>query len=179
MNKKLTFLILFLILLPATSYITLINLNKILAYKVENLIKVPTYIQSVSINKDYIEIKEIILNNLPDSVLPTALKIENMIIDAPITTYLSDEIKLSSIICKDFFVGLEFESKGSSQGNWSILMDNINQSAPSDNSSKKSVFAILANALTTRTKSLQKGSSFNASASVMSKSFSSVLGTYT
>ena len=104
------------------------------------MIKVPTYIQSVSINKDSIEIKEIILKNLPDSVLPTALKIENMIIEAPITTYLSDEIKLSSIICKDFFVGLEFESKGSSQGNWSILMENINHSAPSVHSFKKSVF---------------------------------------
>ncbi len=87
--------------------------------------KVPVSIEDISIGFSSIEIDDLVVANVPDGKLPKALSVDQIRAEAPITTYLGDDIVIEEISLDDIYLGLEFESPSSAKGNWTELMKNL------------------------------------------------------
>ncbi|GAB5411756.1 MAG: hypothetical protein ChlgKO_08700 [Chlamydiales bacterium] len=88
---------------------------------------------------DRINVRRFYMGNPPGRVLSKALTIQKAEIDAPLSRYLDDNIVIDKVDAKNIYIGVEFDKKGSANGNWTTIMSNIKQNASNDSGEKKSV----------------------------------------
>ena len=90
--------------------------------------EVPVSIGSIHLLSPGVAVKRIQVGNPPNSILPYALQVATLQVNTPLTRFFDDRIVIDLMTLNDVYLGLEFESQGSTNGNWSTIMRNLKQS---------------------------------------------------
>lgn len=99
-----------------------------ISHKLSDSMKVSVSIQDINLGTSSLEVNKINIGNPPKSVLDTALKVKTLTVEAPITHFFDDKIVIDEIRLDDVYIGLEFDSPRSKNGNWSEIMQNLKES---------------------------------------------------
>ncbi len=116
----------------------------ILANNLSKKMKVSVEIDSIGLGWGKIDVKKIQIGNPPGSILAKAFKCNQILVQAPFTNYLKQNIIIEEIDVNDVYLGLEFDSASGTSGNWTTIMGNLQASTgtneksdPSSSSRKK------------------------------------------
>jgi uncharacterized protein involved in outer membrane biogenesis len=139
MKKFVSWLIGILVILFIVIFIFWNILPTIVASKLSDKAKVDVSIGHIGVWPSSIDVQNIKMGNPSGSTLPHALKAQTLNAEVPFTHFFKDRVVISHMRLDDIYLGLEFKKKGSKKGNWTTIMNNLNQSNKSDESSKKTV----------------------------------------
>ncbi len=101
--------------------------------------KVAVSISDIGLAPSQIKIDDLKVGNPKGSILSKALTVDDIAIQAPLKRYLDKDIVIDMITMDDVYLGLEFDSKGSTNGNWTTIMNNLQKDTSSGKESDKSV----------------------------------------
>ncbi|MEI8328403.1 MAG: hypothetical protein WCG14_00145 [Chlamydiia bacterium] len=106
------------------------NLTEKLGVKVE--------IEDMTLGMSDITMENFEINNIPKGLLKKAFTSQTISIVAPLTAYLNEKIVIEKIQLDNVYLGLEFTSPTSTQGNWTQIMSNLEKSmgSPKGNGKK-------------------------------------------
>ena len=102
-------------------------LPNLLASKIEKSAQVKTTVDTVGVSMNEIQITDLVMMNVPDSILPKALDVADIEIIGPISDFLKKRVELEKILIDDLYLSLEFNSKSDTNGNWTTIINNFNQ----------------------------------------------------
>ncbi|MCB1109647.1 MAG: AsmA family protein [Chlamydiia bacterium] len=68
---------------------------------------------------------------------PRALSVDELSVDIPLTRFFDQNIVIEEMKMDDVYIGLEFDSPRSKNGNWTTIMNNVSQSAGSEKEKAK------------------------------------------
>lgn len=134
------FFIIIVILLFAAGFFAWNMVPSWVTSKLSNEAGVTVTIGDIGATFDRINVRRFYMGNPPGRVLSKALTIQKTEIDAPLSRYLDDEIVIDKVDAKNIYIGVEFDKKGSSNGNWTTIMGNIKRNALHAGGEKKTVF---------------------------------------
>lgn len=97
-------------------------------------LKVPVSIEKMGLGWQEIDLYNIQVDNIPQSILKTAISCKKFEVETPFIEYIQKEIVIEEIRMDGVYLGLEFESASGAQGNWTILMKNTQSSLPAQSS---------------------------------------------
>lgn len=108
-------------------------------------LKVAVSIDSMDFLPTAIQVNKMVIANPSGyGYLPKAFSSEEIRINAPLTRYLATNIVIDEIDVNDIYLGLEFDSAKSTNGNWTVLMSNYQKEAKfnelSSEQKKRTVF---------------------------------------
>lgn len=106
-----------------------------IANRLSNQMKVNVYIGSMGLGWNKVSVNKIEIGNPPKSILTKAFSCREVDVRAPFTRYLNKDIVIDEIDLQDVYLGLEFDSATSTNGNWTTILGNTTSSTPP--SSKK------------------------------------------
>ncbi len=101
--------------------------NVLLAKMISKKMRVPVSIEEVAISKDKIYIKNLEIKNPEEAQLKTALRVNEIKIQASWFNYFKSPIVLDEIQLHNIYVSIEFYNKDKTKGNWVTLMNNLNK----------------------------------------------------
>ncbi len=107
----------------------------ILASRLSDKLKVQVSIDDIHLTSHTIDIQKLEIGNPRKYTLPRAFSAEQILLSAPLTNYLRDHVIIDHLELDNIYLGLEFDSFGNKNGNWTVLMANLNES--SEHSSKQ------------------------------------------
>ncbi len=96
-----------------------------IASKLSQKMQVSVTIGGMQFGWHAINMQKVVVGNPPRSILPKAFSAETILIQAPITEYIDNPIVIDLIELDDVYVGLEFDSKKNTTGNWTKIMSNM------------------------------------------------------
>jgi uncharacterized protein involved in outer membrane biogenesis len=114
----------------------------ILSGKISKSLKVLVEIGDMSLSPSSIGIDKLEIGNPPHYYLPRAFEAGHIVIDAPLTRYLSDHIEIDEIEVSNVYLSLEFDSPQGTEGNWTTIMKNA-QAAQASSTQEKSTKSVL------------------------------------
>jgi len=137
--KKLIIIIIGLILVISLSAIFAWNsLPKIISHNLSKRLGVSVSISDIYLSPKWIKVKGLTIKNpLNYSKTPEALRIQTMEINTSLRHLLNKQIVIDEIELDHVFVGLEFDSSNSKRGNWTTIMNKMNQSTQKDRNGEK------------------------------------------
>jgi len=106
------------------------RLSKILSQGLQTTV----FIGDATFSLNKIGLNKISINSPKNSRLPQAFSCENLSVNTWVTEYLKKDIVIDEITLDQVYLGLEFDSPSSTNGNWTKLMNNLNQSGASNSS---------------------------------------------
>ncbi len=131
--KKLLWALLIIILVGLVgAWIVYMRLPGLISSHLTEKAKVDVRISDVQITKKSIELDHLTMSNPQGSKLSYALKVQDIDIKAPLTTYVKDPIIIDQVLLDNVYIGLEFYKAGSTNGNWTYIVNNLNQGSDSD-----------------------------------------------
>ena len=68
---------------------------------------------------------------------PRALSVDTFKLDVPLSHFFDDHIVINEMLLDDVYVGLEFDSPRSKNGNWTTIMDNVSKNTSSEEKEAK------------------------------------------
>ncbi len=141
MSKKqilLKILIPILMLLIMSFYLFWNRVPQSLSKRLSNTFQTQVFIGDAQFRLDQISLYKIGIDSPQDSKLPQAFTCQDLKIHTFVTHYLKDEIVIDLIELDRVYLGLEFDSPSSTNGNWTKLMSNLEASskAETDNQGK-------------------------------------------
>lgn len=101
------------------------SLSTIVAHKISKAAKVPVSIESLQITPSSIQMSSFLMGNPTGWIQKTALKIGKTEIEAPVMTYFKKKTVIEKLQLDDVYLDLEFDKKGSKEGNWTEIMKNL------------------------------------------------------
>jgi len=104
----------------------------ILANNISKKLGVQVEIEDISLGFSNITIENFEIGNVPNGILPKAFSVETLAVNAPLGHYLNDQIVIDTIQLDNVYLGLEFDSATSTNGNWTRIMSNLQNSTESD-----------------------------------------------
>lgn len=100
--------------------------------------QVSVAIDAISLGPKKIEVKKIQMGNPPNyTSLLKAFSAQDTLIEAPLTRYLNKDVVIEQVDVNDIYLGLEFDSASSTDGNWTVIMSNYNSSTAEEKQEKK------------------------------------------
>jgi hypothetical protein len=102
-------------------------LPDLLASKIQKSAQVKTSVGKVELSMSEIEINDLVMQNVPNSILPKALDVQEIAIKGPITDFFKKKVQLEEILIDNLYLSLEFNSKSDNRGNWTTIINNLNQ----------------------------------------------------
>ena len=90
---------------------------------------VPVEIEDIEIGFSYFAIDNFEIGNVPNGILAKAFSVETLDIDAPLSRYFNPQVMIESVQLDNVYLGLEFDSATSTQGNWTRIMSNLEKTA--------------------------------------------------
>ncbi len=99
-----------------------------LANNLSNKLKVSVEVDAVDLSWGDISIKKVVIGNPPGSILSEAFSCRRIDILAPFHRFFNQQIVIDQINISDVYLGLEFASASSTDGNWSQIMKNVTAS---------------------------------------------------
>lgn len=130
MSRLLKILIAVLITLFIALLIVWTMLPILVSKELSKQAQVPVSMEALQISSSSIHINKLKVGNPPSYTLPKALTVNTIQINAPLSRYFDPQITLDRLVLDDIYVGLEFDSKNSKQGNWSTIMGHLNGEEP-------------------------------------------------
>jgi uncharacterized protein involved in outer membrane biogenesis len=141
-----SFISLFIVIILAAGVIAFIGWARVpdmLSKNLSKKMKVPVEIEEMDLSFNTIEVIKLEIGNPKDSILPRAFSSESIKIHAPLTEYLHDHIVIETINVDDIYLGLEFNTPRSTEGNWTTIMNNFKNSSEAESSSSSSKKTVL------------------------------------
>jgi len=128
----------FCVLLVAAAFVASSHISSYTAEGLSKNLHVPVSIGNMNFWWDQITIDDVDIDNLPNSYLKKALKIQKTCMNAKILNYLDKVIHIDTITMDNIYIGLEFDSPMGPKGNWTTLMSNSqsSESPVAENDSK-------------------------------------------
>ncbi|MCB1068033.1 MAG: hypothetical protein KDK56_07585 [Simkania sp.] len=99
-----------------------------ISHKLSDRAKVSVSIQAIRLGSSSIKVDNIRVGNPPGSILDTALEVKSLYIGTPFSNFFHDNIVIDEMRLDNVYLGLEFESQRSTNGNWSEIMQNLKES---------------------------------------------------
>jgi len=119
------------------------QLPDVIASKLSSKLKVPVQIGNINLSFKSIGVQKLEIENPKPYQLPLAFSANTLTISAPLTIYLYDQIVIEEILIDNIYLGLEFESATGIEGNWSTIINNlqdtVREGASQDTKAKKTV----------------------------------------
>ncbi len=113
-------------------------LPTIVSHKLSKQAGVSVTIGGIQVSPSTVRVDSIRVGN-PSEYKKTsrALSVKELGINVPLTRFFDDNIVIDEMTIDDVYVGLEFDSPKSKNGNWTIIMDNISKSASDEKDKAK------------------------------------------
>ncbi len=105
-------------------------------------LRVPVTIGDISFSLNTITVNNLDIANIPKSRLSKALSVKKINSRCYLLNYLKETINIEQITLDDIYLGLEFDTPKSAQGNWTVLMSNL-ESATASTSKEESKTVII------------------------------------
>jgi uncharacterized protein involved in outer membrane biogenesis len=105
----------------------------IIANNLSKKMKVYVEVGSVQLGWGKIKIKKIEIGNPPGAVQTQAFRCKEIAINTPFTRFFDKQIVIEEIDLNDVFLDLEFDSASGTKGNWSRIMNNIQETTAAEN----------------------------------------------
>jgi len=102
-------------------------LPDLLASKIQKSAQVKTSVGKVELSMNEIEINDLVMQNVPNSILPKALDVQEIAIKGPLSDFFKKKVQLEEILIDNLYLSLEFNSKSDNRGNWTTIINNLNQ----------------------------------------------------
>lgn len=110
----------------------------ILSHKLSKRAGVSITLSDIRLSPGRIKVDGIRVGNPSDySKTPRALSVGDMVVNAPLTSFLDKKIVIDEMTMDDVYIGLEFDSPTSKNGNWTTIMNNISKSTKEDSDKAK------------------------------------------
>lgn len=110
----------------------------ILSHKLSKRAGVSITLSDIRLSPGRIKVDGIRVGNPSDySKTPRALSVGGMVVNAPLTSFLDKKIIIDEMTMDDVYIGLEFDSPTSKNGNWTTIMNNISKSTKEDSDKAK------------------------------------------
>jgi len=103
-------------------------------------LKVLVEIGDIDLSLRSIDVEKLEIGNPRGFYLPRAFAADRILIEAPLSRYLKDNIEIEEIDIDNVYLGLEFDSPQSTNGNWTAIMANAKaaQASNTNSSAEKS-----------------------------------------
>jgi uncharacterized protein involved in outer membrane biogenesis len=111
-----------------TGFIFWSRVPDILANHLSQKMKVSVEIDNIGLGWGKIKINQTQIGNPPGSILAKAFSSGEILVDAPFTHYLKQNVVIDEIDVNDVYLGLEFDSPTGASGNWTTIMGNLKSS---------------------------------------------------
>lgn len=134
--------VIFIVIVIAAVILFFIGLSRVpdmLAGHLSKKFGVPVSIDSMHFNFKEIEVENIEIGNPKGYTLPKAFSAEEIGIFAPITHFIKDDIVIDEIEVDNVYLGIEFDSKSSTKGNWTQIFSNFKQRTDLDEKGGKKI----------------------------------------
>jgi uncharacterized protein involved in outer membrane biogenesis len=89
-------------------------------------------IEDIRLGPSHFTIDNFEIGNVPNSILEKAFTVETLDIQAPLTNYFNPKVVIEKVQLDNVYLGLEFDSATSTQGNWTRIMSNLDKGASED-----------------------------------------------
>jgi uncharacterized protein involved in outer membrane biogenesis len=104
-------------------------LPTIVSHKLSKQAGVSVTIGDIQVSPSTVRVDTIHVGNPPEyTKTPRALSVKEIGVDVPLTHFFHDNIVIEKMTMDDIYVGLEFDSPKSKNGNWTTIMNNMNKS---------------------------------------------------
>jgi len=107
----------------------------IIANNLSKKLKVYVEVGSVNLGWGEVKVKKIEIGNPPGAVQTQAFRCQQIDIKTPFTRFFDKQIVIEEIDLNDVFLDLEFDSASGTNGNWSRIMSNLQESAAAEKTS--------------------------------------------
>lgn len=136
-----TVIIILLLALVIAAFLGWSRVPDYLAQTLSRKLQVAVQIDDIHLGPTNIEVEHIEIGNTPRSILARAFAAKTIDIKTPIIRYLKDAIVINEIDIDQIYLGLEFNSASSTDGNWTEIMGNLERSLQNtkEQASKKTV----------------------------------------
>jgi len=110
----------------------------ILSHKLSKRAGVSVTISDIRLSPDKIKVDGIRVGNPSGySKTPRALSVDDVVVNVPLTRFLDNKIVIDEMTMDDIYIGLEFDSPNSKNGNWTTIMNNMSKSTKDDSDKAK------------------------------------------
>ncbi|MDN3507306.1 MAG: hypothetical protein P0S94_00115 [Simkaniaceae bacterium] len=144
---KIAFITLFSIV--ALCFILWMLVPTIVSSKLSSLMGVDVSVGHIGFGSKSTSVKDLIISNPKGVKLPTALKINTIDADVPVSMFLKDDIVINNLNLNDIYISLVFEKKGSSNGNWTIISSNMSKNVDTSAKSQPNTHVLIKSLLCT------------------------------
>lgn len=140
------FIALFVLLLIAIGAFFVIWQNRLpdmAANHLSKKLQVAVSIDAIDLSSSEITIKNIEIGNPHGYHLPRAFSAETITLFAPLSRYLSKHLLIEEIVVDNIYLGLEFNSPQTTEGNWTKMLSHFEKSAHLDRKGPKQPSALI------------------------------------
>lgn len=110
-----------------------------LANNLSKKLGVPVSIHSMSFRPSKIGVYKLTIGNPQGYSLPKAFSSEELFVEAPVTEYFKNHVVVDEVVVNDIYLGLEFDSTSSADGNWTKIFNHYEEAADLDEEDGKKV----------------------------------------
>ena len=117
-------------------FVVLAKAPDMLSKELSKKMKVTVQIDDIDLTPGSIEVDNLVIDNVPKSILHKAFSSQKITISAPLLRYLDKHIVIDEITIDNDYLGLEFDSPSSKSGNWTQITNNMKSTASSEKSDR-------------------------------------------
>lgn len=132
-------LIVLVVILAVFYYFAQSRAPDMLANKLSNKLGVAVSIDSIKPRLSTISINMLEIANAPGYTLPKAFSAKTIELHAPLKTYFEDSVVVEQIDIDTIYLGIEFDTTSSGQGNWTHLLSLYKKGPNLDPNDKRQV----------------------------------------
>ena len=89
-------------------------------------------IEDIEVGFSHFTINNFEIANIAEGILDKAFSVETLDIEAPLSNYFNPKVVIEKVQLDNVYLGLEFDSATSTQGNWTRIMSNLDKGASED-----------------------------------------------
>jgi hypothetical protein len=110
--------------------------------KLSEKMGVPVWMNRISITPHTTQIHSFKISNPSGFILDTALQARSIEAQAPVYTFFKEHVVVDLVTVSDLYVGLEFASATNTTGNWTIIVNNLQNALNQSNVDTGKTFLI-------------------------------------
>lgn len=137
--KKLSIFLFLVFLIILGSYEVYLQIPRKITDFLSAQFQVPVSIEKIELGWNISHIHGFTVGNLQSYSLPKSFSVKHVTLHASWLDFFKKNIQIKAINLLDIYVGLEFDSKKGTDGNWSVLMNNYKQNVDQYNRTPKNL----------------------------------------
>ncbi|MBI2743060.1 MAG: AsmA family protein [Chlamydiales bacterium] len=132
MKKTLSIILVILTCAVVVAFVAWNRVPDMLSTRLSKALGVGVSIGGMGITPASLSMKNLEIGNPAGSILAKAFSCGLIGVNAPLTRYLSDDIVIEEIRLENVYLGLEFKNAKGTDGNWTVIMGNLQKSIASE-----------------------------------------------